>query len=267
MSLTRPASGQPRAASASIGPLGVVQHLRPGRVGQPGGERRVVLGVELGRRRRTPRRRLAVGEGDAVDRRRCREPQRAADVHADALVAACSASQSATSPAPSTRPASSKPASSIASSSGPSVSSSRSRSHPELEPVEEGVHGLAVPRLAGQVAGPALEVEVADQRVEPAVADHVAEVLAQRLALLAGDLVGVGDDVVEAVVLVDPLRGVALADPGHAGQVVGGLAHDAPRARGSAPAGRRTSSSTAVGRHPRQVGDAAHRVEHRRRRR
>ena len=89
-------------------------------------------------------------------------------------------------------------------------------------------------------AGRELEVEVADQGVELAVADHVAEVRAQRLALLAGDLVGVGDDVVEAVVLVDPLGGVARPDAGHAGQVVGGLPHERRELGVARAAARRT---------------------------
>ena len=101
------------------------------------------------------------------------------------------------------------------------------------------------------------------RRVELAVADHVAEVLAQRLALLARDLVGVGDDVVEPVVLVDPLRGVALAHAGDAGQVVGVLP-DQCRDLGVA---RRRHAVLVLHRrrgHPGQVGHAAHRVEHRR---
>ena len=96
----------------------------------------------------------------------------------------------------------------------------------ELELVEELEAGGAVPRLPGEAVGTHRQGQVAHERVELAVADDVAEVGAQRLALLAGDLVGAGDDVVEAVELVDPLRGVALADARHAGQVVGGLAHD-----------------------------------------
>ena len=112
-----------------------------------------------------------------------------------------------------------------------------------------------------EVVGRELEVEVADQLVELAVADHVAEVLAQRLALLAGDLVGVGDDVVEAVVLLEPAGGEPRPDARHAGQVVGRLPHDRrelgvarrarrrtsprPRPGSSAPARRRRASGRA----------------------
>ena len=133
--------------------------------------------------------------------------------------------------------------------------------HLELQAVEEVVHLLAVPGPDRQVGGREVQLEVAHQRVEAAVADHVAEVGPQRLALLAGDLVGVGDHVVEAVVLVDPLGGVARPDAGDAGQVVGGLPHQ----RGELGVARRRHAVLGLdglGRHPGQVGDPAHGVEH-----
>src|ERR1700712_2278755 len=79
--------------------------------------------------------------------------------------------------------------------------------HPELEAVEEGVDLLPVPGPGDQVRRRGGEVEVADEGVEPAVADDVAQVLPERLPGLALDDVGVGDDVVEPVVLADPLGG------------------------------------------------------------
>ena len=118
-----------------------------------------------------------------------------------------------------------------------------------------------------KIASLALEVEVAHERVEAAVADHVAEVLAQRLALLAGDLVGVRDDVVEAVELVDPLGGEPRADTRARRAGCRRSRRRGRRARGSAPGGTPYFASTAAGRHPGQVGDPAHRVEHGRRRR
>ena len=131
----------------------------------------------------------------------------------------------------------------------------------ELQLVEQLQSRRTVPLPQPEVLRDLLQVEVAHQGVEPAVADHVAEVLTQRLALLAGDLVGVGDHVVEAVVVVDPLGGVADPDTGHARQVVGGLPH------------QRGDLGVALGRyavlvlhrlrgHPGQLGHAAHRVEH-----
>ena len=98
--------------------------------------------------------------------------------------------------------------------------------HPELQAVEHLVHLVAVPGLHAPGRRVQRQLEVAHQRVELTVAQHVAEVLAQRLALLAGDLLGVRDHAFEAVVLVEPLRREALAHAGHAGEVVGGLAHD-----------------------------------------
>ncbi len=153
-----------------------------------------------------------------------------------------------------------KPESSISSSDGQRLEEPVAQ-HPELQAVEEGVHLLPVPRLHGQVVGTQRQVEVVDQRVELAVLHHLAEVLAQRLALLAGDLVGPGDDVVEAVVGVDPLRGVALADAGDAGQVVGGLPHQ--RGELGVAVGRHAVPLLdGGGRHPLHLRDAAHRVDH-----
>ena len=135
--------------------------------------------------------------------------------------------------------------------------------HPELQGVEQGVHELAVPRLRLEVGGSQLEVEVADELVELPVADHVAEVLAQRLTLLARDLVGVGDDVVEAVVLLEPPGREPGTDARHAGQVVGRLPHDR-RELGVAPRRDAVPRLDRLRGHPRELGDAAHRVEHRR---
>src|SRR3712207_8556697 len=46
-----------------------------------------------------------------------------------------------------------------------------------------------------------VQVQVPDQCVEPAVGDQLVEVDPERLPRLAGDLVCLGDDVVQAVVL------------------------------------------------------------------
>ncbi len=58
-----------------------------------------------------------------------------------------------------------------------------------------------------------------------AISDHVAEVGAQTLPGLSTDLVHARDQVVEAVVLLDPLGSGLGANSGHAGEVVGVLAH------------------------------------------
>ena len=60
--------------------------------------------------------------------------------------------------------------------------------------------------------------------VEAAVAHDVVEVVAQRLAGLALDLVRMSDDAVEPVVEVDPLGGGLGAHARDSGEVVAGLA-------------------------------------------
>ena len=95
--------------------------------------------------------------------------------------------------------------------------------HPELQAVEQRVHLVPVPGLQPQLGRVEVQRQVADQCVELAVADHVAEVFTQALASLAGDLVGVGDHALKAVVLDDPLgRGLG-PDTGDTRQVVGVL--------------------------------------------
>jgi hypothetical protein len=85
-------------------------------------------------------------------------------------------------------------------------------------------------------------------------------VLAQGLALLAGDLVGVGDEVVEPVVLVEPLGGVALTHARDPGQVVGGLPHQ----RGELGVARGRNAVALLhcfGCHPLHLGHPAHGVD------
>ncbi len=113
--------------------------------------------------------------------------------------------------------------------------------HPELEAVEDPVHLLAVPRLRLQVVDLHRQVEVVDQPVEPAVAQHAVEVLAQVLARLALDLVDHGDDAVEVAVGGDPLRGGLGPDAGHPRQVVAGLPHQGGQVGVQARAAPRTS--------------------------
>ncbi len=243
--------------------LGVVQHLRPlaGRRARPTSAAWSSGSSCVGRRPR-PRCRRSWRSASAGDVTACRRPsgRRRARRPARSRRRA-RASQPPSSPPARTVIATSKPESSI-SSSDVSVSNSRSRSTRNSRPSKSVCTSCRSHGRSARSAGAELEVEVADQRVELPVADHVAEVLAQRLALLAGDLVGVGDDVVEPVVLVDPLGGEAPPDPGDAGQVVGGLPHQ----RRELGVARRRHAVLVLDRrrsHPGQVGDAAHRVEHR----
>ncbi len=96
----------------------------------------------------------------------------------------------------------------------------------ELEPTEEVAHGLLVDGPPRQVFGDHGQLDVADERVEPTVADRVLGVVAQVLPHDALDLVAVLEDAVEAAVLLQPLERRLLAHLGDAGQVVARLAHE-----------------------------------------
>ena len=126
------------------------------------------------------------------------------------------------------------------------------------------MHPLPVPLVPGGGVEREAEVEVADERVEAAVAHHRVEVRAEGLARLAGDLLGAGDEVVEAVVLLQPLRRGLGADAGHPWQVVAGLPHEGGQL-GVARGGNQVLLGHRLGRHPGQVRDPLARVEHRRR--
>ena len=101
--------------------------------------------------------------------------------------------------------------------------------HLELEGVEELVDLLPVPGHRQQVTGhgaDGLGGQVGEQRGELAVAQHAAEVLAQRVAGLALDLVHPVDQGLQRAELRDPLGRGLLPHPGDAGQVVARVAAD-----------------------------------------
>ena len=93
----------------------------------------------------------------------------------------------------------------------------------ELHLVEEGIQRVQVGGEGGVFEGD-IQVEVIDELVEAAVAHHVIHVFAQRLALLAANLVTVVEHALQGAVLTEPLGGEAGAHAGHAGQVIGLLA-------------------------------------------
>ena len=124
------------------------------------------------------------------------------------------------------------------------------------------MHTLTIPGAQREVDGREVQIEVPDQGVEPPVAQDLAQVFTQCLTLLAGDLVGVGDDVVETVVGVDPLGRVAGSDPGDPRQVVGGLPHQR-RQLGVSMGRDAVLLLDRFRRHPGQIGNAAHGIEHR----
>ena len=133
--------------------------------------------------------------------------------------------------------------------------------HPELERVEDAVHGVSVPLLHAQVAGLHLDGNVAHQLGQLAVAHHVAEMRAQRIAGLARDLVHPIDEVAEAAELADPLGRGLLPHPGDVGQVVAGVAAD--RREVGVLARRQAVALAHRGRgHPAEFGHSAPGIQH-----
>ena len=133
--------------------------------------------------------------------------------------------------------------------------------HPELQAVEQLVGRLPVPRLAQQIGHGEGQVEVADQGVDLAVAEHVFGAGLERLGRLALQLAGVHDQVLEPVVGLQPLRRGLGPDAGHAGQVVAGLP-DQRGQLGIARGRREVALLDQLRCHPGQVGDAAAGIEH-----
>ena len=135
--------------------------------------------------------------------------------------------------------------------------------HPELQAVEQRVHLVPVPRRADQVVDRDVQGQVADQLVDLPVPDHVGEVLAQRLAGLALDLVDPVDHVVQRAELVQPLGRGLRPDPGHAGQVVALLPHQRREIRIAAAAVTPYLLLDRRRVHPGDLGHATLRVQHR----
>ena len=243
--------------------LGVVQRLGPRRVGQPGapapprrrGRASVSVDVRRGAVGRGQRQRLRVTACRGPTRRRRARPTR------DAGARRARPASRRPRPAPSTdcRRASKPPRPRPRRLEGLEQPLAQ---HPELQAVEDLVHLRRGPRPGAPGRRDRdWQLEVADQRVEPAVAEHAVEVLAQALAGLALDLVDVRDDAVEVAVLVIHLAAVFGPTPGTPAGCRWSRRPARP-GRCSARAARRTSPRTACGRHPGQLGDARDGVEH-----
>jgi hypothetical protein len=134
--------------------------------------------------------------------------------------------------------------------------------HPELQLVEQPVHGLAVPRPRHEVVRGRVELDVADQLRQLAVEQHVREVRAQRVARLALHLVHPVRQRLQRAELAHPLGCRLLADARDVRQVVAGI----PAQRGEVRVLRRRQP--VAGHHrvrvdPAELGDSACRVEHR----
>ena len=262
MSLTSPCSGQPRAASASIGPLASWSTLA--RAGSPSQrhDRGVVLGRDLAwRRPRPPGRRRPPGRPRGP--RRCRRPsRRGRSRRCGSRGRRAASSQPATSPAPRSTPSSSKPESSTIVASWTSHDSrSRSRSTRNSRESNSVCTRSRSHDWASRSAGASSRSRSRTRALRRRLRMTSPRCSRRRLALLAGDQVGVGDHAVEPVVLVDPPRREPRADAGHAGQVVGGPRRRGRPARGSAAGVRRTwprppRASSAPARRPRASGRA-----------
>ncbi len=258
MSLTSPRRVQPAGVQGLHRALRVVHDLRSGRVLEPGAERRLVLLVETGEvdvcrgpaeRRQRDGRRVAGALGprpEDVDAHRAlargillEPPGHLAgaehgplDVEA-ALGLVVDRLEGGEEPV---------------------------AQHPELQPVEDPVDLLPVPRAALEVGDPDRKRHVADELVEPAVAQDAVEMLAQRLPGLALDVGDVGDDAGEVAVLAEPLGRRLGADAGDAGQVVARLADEGGEV--AVALGKdAVLRLDGLRRHPGQLGDALDGVE------
>ena len=134
--------------------------------------------------------------------------------------------------------------------------------HPELQLVEQPMHGVAVPWPNGEVDGTGVERDIPDQLGELAVEQHTGEVGAQRVARLALDLVDTVGEVGERAELAHPLGRGLLPHARDARQVVARVA-----AQGREIGVLRRGEAVAVHHlarvDPGEVGDAALRVQHR----
>ena len=96
----------------------------------------------------------------------------------------------------------------------------------KLERIKETIDGGDISGAAGQITGRHLKVHVGEQAIKAAVAHDVIHVFAQGSSALTADFVGPRQQVVQAVVLIDPLGGSLRANARNTGQVVRGLTHN-----------------------------------------
>ena len=194
MSLVTPARVQPRAARASSGPFASCSGLGPGRVGQPRRQRRVVVGVQGGRVEPRASAPSAVATASAVT-----SPVPRPQVPSTASPGARAAAGVRGEPGRPPRPA-----------PGCSSVDRRSPRRPRARPPPaSGRAGRAAPGTAAcrtpgaRRRGPTVRTRevrradrqrhVADQLGERRLRTHRREVLAQRVARLARDLVDAVD--------------------------------------------------------------------------
>ena len=164
-------------------PLGVVDGLGHARIGQPGGQRGIVVGRQFGDLDEGG---VAVG-GSQRDSGQVAGtgPPLAGEVEPDHPGASMSVQPG------SDRAGGQRLAGHLEAAGGlrltvRQVLQQPVAQHPELQAVEQRVHRLAIPVAAGQLVHGNTEVEIADERVQFPVAGDVGQMCAQRLAGLAG---------------------------------------------------------------------------------
>ena len=204
--------------------LGVVQRLRPLGIGQPGGERGLVVGGDLG----------GIDPGRAAARRR---PARRVDLPGAAAPAALdlrprSARRRRVLGQPAADLAGAQPRAVEVDAVGDLrlVGRRASRTAGRAAPGTPGRRRSCAPRRGPRAAARGRRRATGSSRSRTSslirrLRITSAEVLAQRLARLAGDLVDLRATISSRVAeLVDPLGRGLRPDPGDAGQVVAGLA-------------------------------------------
>ena len=207
-----------------------MHRLVHGRIGEPGGQRRVVLRREV---LQLDVRRVVVPRWVAVDRRGSREGDAervpgapapgATDLHPDAY-AGGERSQEGRHPAGGEHPGVDVEALLGLGLDGRQGGVEPLPQDPELQRVEDLVHLVAVPLAEPELGGVDVQRYVPDQLGEPAVAHHRGDPGPQVVPDLALDLIDVVDQVRHVAVLLDELGGGLLPQPGDAGQVVAGVA-------------------------------------------
>ena len=131
----------------------------------------------------------------------------------------------------------------------------------KLKRIKETIDRRDIGGAPHQIGASQAEVHVRDEPVQASVARDVIRVLAQGSPALAPDFVSAFQEVVEAIEAIDPLGCGLGADPGHARQVVGGLADDR-RDLGVAMRRHPVLGLDRFGSHAPQVPGSCPRVEH-----
>ena len=261
MSLTTPASSQPRAPDREQRALDVVHDLRRRRVGQPGGQRLLVGGVEV---------RAEVDEGGwssaAASAMPVSSPVPRPQVPRKISAGAAGAGVRLQPVAPA-RPAEHVVLGDVEAALGLRLGAGQRgeqpvAQHPELQVVEE----LCAPRrgpTAGRRGrpGPSSSGTSRTSSVSRRFCSTERQVLAQRLADLALDLVDPVDQRVERAELADPLGRGLLPHARDARQVVARVAAQR-REVGVLRRGQAVLGLDLLRGEPGQVGDALARVEH-----